>query len=304
VQEHPSQQGAHVEVAGERGGELLHHRVVGTGGAGQPAPEARHHVRGARRVLGGDGHDLVQPEGSGGAEERLRAAVVAAGDQSASPRRRIDHPAGEGPCRLGHVVLGVRLRAVPLVSLRSVAEGEQLEELAGEVLVRRTDLALAPVEPHEHGRVACDRSHQRVEAVDAELVERLALHVHELGHLHLLDARGEVVVPEEGELLAHGVVGHHHPAHPPERQGATLLRSRPLGRLARGIVGFPRGEVPGRVEGRRRERASRRVRSTQVAQLLDGALVAKGRQLVDAGRGGTEGHAAHELRDVATSRGR
>ena len=111
------------------------------------------------------------------------------------PRESCRDPAGEGPGGLADVALGVM----------PGAQREQLEELAGEVLVGLVLLAGSPVEPDEHGRVGDDRLEERGEAAQGVSSQRLVLPVHERDRLDLLVAGGEVAVPEEGQLLAERV---------------------------------------------------------------------------------------------------
>ena len=109
--------------------------------------------------------------------------------------RILADPAGERPGGLADVVLREM----------AGAQGEQLEELAGEVLVGLVLLAGAPVEPDEHGRVGDDRFQERGESAEGVGSQRLVLLVHQRDRLHLLVAGGEMPVPEEGELLAERV---------------------------------------------------------------------------------------------------
>ena len=81
------------------------------------------------------------------------------------------------------------------------AQGEELEELAGEVLVGLLLLAGRSVEPDEHGRIGDHGFEQRGEAAEGTSSQRFVLPVHESDRLHLLDAGREVAVPEEGQLL-------------------------------------------------------------------------------------------------------
>ena len=78
---------------------------------------------------------------------------------------------------------------------------EQLLHFAGEVLVGRALAVLAIVKPDQHGRIAGHLLQQRLEAAETEVTEELDLVQHQHGVLHLAVGRGEVVVPEEGQLL-------------------------------------------------------------------------------------------------------
>ena len=141
------------------------------------------------------------PQRPGLAEERLGPVVDLSGVVGEGRRLLeaaagiLPDPAGEGPGGLADVALGVM----------PGAQGEQLEELAGEVLVGLVLLAGPAVEPDEHGRVGDDRLQERGEAAQGVGPQRLVLPVHERDRLDLLVAGGEVAVPEEGELLAERV---------------------------------------------------------------------------------------------------
>ena len=100
-------------------------------------------------MLEGDPHDVRRPPAALASQERLGPVVDLRGVARDDRCRReaaavvLANPAGERPGGLADVALGI----VPN------AQGEQLEELAGEVLVGLLLLAGRSVEPDEHGRV-------------------------------------------------------------------------------------------------------------------------------------------------------
>ncbi len=77
----------------------------------------------------------------------------------------------QGPGEFADIPLGVV----------SLPEREELEELAGEVLVGLGLGAVQPVEPAEHGTVAQDLAVQLTDRRPPELAESLVLLEHELG---------------------------------------------------------------------------------------------------------------------------
>ena len=162
----------------------------------------------------------------------LAAGVVLVGGQGERAGLAAVLPAGEGPGPLLDVGLGVV--ADP--------EEEQLEQLPGEVLVGLALAVLVGVEPDEHGRVLGHRLGQGLEAAGALGPEDLVLPVHQLRLLDLLDRRGEVVVPEQGQALPQRGGRQHHAVHPPLVELAALL---PVGPLV-GLLGRPAGRLVGR----------------------------------------------------------
>jgi hypothetical protein len=136
----------------------------------------------------------------------------------------IDRPAGEGACG----VLDVGLAVVPL------AQGEQLEQLAREVLVGLAGHRARAVEVDQHRRIARHRLQQPREIAEGLAAEQLVLAVESRRVTHLGERRGEMVVPEQRHPLDLRLVGREHLLGPPVAQLAALLLDRPgdLERLA------------------------------------------------------------------------
>ena len=169
---------------------------------------------GAGRLLQDDPHDVGAVPVAGPAEERLGAVVVQLGLEPELLAAGV--PAGEGAGRLADVLLGVAA---------ADAQGEQLHQLAGVVLVSLALDVAVGVEPDEHGGVLAHRLQERLELAQGLLAQRQVLLEHQAGADDLVDAGGEVVVPEQGELLAERVQAVQHGVQPPaaQRHGVVLV---------------------------------------------------------------------------------
>ncbi len=175
-------------------------------GPGVPvsATNHRYSLRQERRgvwALQGDPDDVRRPPGPVEAQERLGPGVHLCGVAGEgrglleAAARILPHPAGERPRGLADVALGIM----------PDAQGEQLEELAGEVLVGLVLLAVAAVEPDQHGRVGDDGFQHGGEPAQGVRPQRLVLPVHQGDRLDLPVAGGEVAMPEQSHLLAERV---------------------------------------------------------------------------------------------------
>ena len=302
MQEHAAQERLHVPGLGEPGRELLHDIVLGIGRTAHAAPQPRHDVRCTRVAVDRDVDDVVERERAGATEHGLGAAVVPARDEHPGAFGG-DRPAGEARARLRPRRLRCTAgRPVPLlVVVDTVAEREQLEQLAGEVLVRCLGGVLATVEPDEHRGIARHGRHEIVEASGSERVEHAVLPVQELGDADLLRARREEVVPKERELLACRELGTDHALHDPTDEGAAI-GSQPVARLAplRRIVRPPRGTVRGGVERGCRDGVGRRVLLREAAdELVHRGLVAAGGERIDLVGVQPEPGPAGQMGDVA-----
>ena len=139
------------------------------------------------------------------------------------PEPALGHPAGEGAGGLADVGLGIG----------ASAQREQLEELAGEVLVRPFAMAGPAVEPDEHGRVGDHRVEQPGEAAERPFAERLDLRGQGGHAVDLRQAGGEVAVPEERQPLAERVAAEEHAIEPVSPQPSRV--GRPEGPRAQAI---------------------------------------------------------------------
>ena len=117
----------------------------------------------------------------------------------------------------------------------ALAEGEELHELAGEVLVGPAAAVAVVVEEHQHGRVAHDAPHHVGERAVGVAAEQCVLLEHEVRITHVAPARGEVAVPQQHQLLLHRARRARHPAGPPVAQLIDQPTVSPVARLpARG----------------------------------------------------------------------
>ena len=197
--------------------------------ADEAGPELRDH-EGRRRGLGqGQVDHVVGAEVAGAAQQRFLATVVPAGPQ---PGHRgaavaLQGEAGQRAGGRGDVGLGVV----------AVAEGEQLQVLAGEVLVGRAGAVLGGVQPHHQRRVDDQGVGQRAERRTAQAAERLVLGEHQLGEPHLLNRGREVPVPEPGQPLAGRVGAGDQLRQPPGGQGHGVgAQHHPTGLLGHGAL--------------------------------------------------------------------
>ncbi len=141
-------------------------------------------------------------------------------------------PAGEGPRGLLHVALGIV--ADP--------EGEQLHQLAGEILVRVPVAIGRGVEPDQEGRVPHRGVQEVAERGPGVSAEQVVLPPHGGQVVDLLVAGGEVVVPHEREPLAERVGAEQHAEDPPRLEAVRIgRRDRRLGDRRRGPFELGRG---------------------------------------------------------------
>ena len=155
------------------------------------------------------------------------------------PSRRDTPPAGQRAGGLAHVALVVAGR-----------EREELHELAGVVLVRRVLVRVGEREEELHRRIARDLPQQAPEGAHAVLAQHPVLAQHER---RVLVARGEVVVPEQRELLLQRPGRADHPVEPPQDVVAVLVEW--VDRLG------PSPSGAGRAGSRRPSGRARRARS-------------------------------------------
>ncbi len=146
-------------------------------------------------------------------------------------------PAGEGAGGLADVLLGVV----------ADAQAEQLHQLAGIVLVGLPLDVAVGVEPDEHGRVPADRLEQRAELAQGVRPQQHVLAEHQDRVLHLGEAGGEVVVPEQRHLLAQRVAALEHAVQPPAAELIAVVVA----------LGGDPADVDQRLQRSRRPRAAR-----------------------------------------------
>ena len=149
-----------------------------------------------------------------------------------------DGPAGERPRGLFDIALGIG--ADP--------EGEELHQLAGEVLVG-VPLAIGRgVEPDHEGRVAHRGVQEVGERGSSVSAKEIVLPAHGGQVRDFLVAGGKVIVPHQGEPFAQRVGAHQHPEDPPRLEAVGVARSdrRPGDRRRRPLElgGEPGGENP------------------------------------------------------------
>ena len=120
------------------------------------------------------------------AEVALRPVVVAGGDERGALGPQGQPPSGQR--RGGGLHVGLAVVAD--------AEGEELHQLAGEVLVGRPPGRLPAVEVDEHRRVDRDRAHEVGERAQAGATEEPDLSDHEAGDADLVGRAHEVPVPQ------------------------------------------------------------------------------------------------------------
>ena len=186
-------------------------------------------------VLDRDVHDVERREAPHPPEDPLHPAVVALGVVAEALGLVVEGEAGEGARRLAHVALGVAVVD---------AQREELEQLAGEVLVGRALLGVGEAQEQLHRAVLRDRPGQVAEAPQRAAPQGPVLDQHQPRVAHVAVRGGEVVVPVEGHPLDQRVARPHRPVEPPEHvvavgvdrvQGAPLDPRRPpaQGRPAR-----------------------------------------------------------------------
>jgi hypothetical protein len=105
----------------------------------------------------------------------------------------------------------------------AVAQGEELEDFAGEVLVGVALAVGLVVEPADHRGVAGDHFQQGREPRQPQVQEDPVLTHHpvELAHLH--DGGGEMPVPEESHFLFELMVAAHHARDEPGAGGVRVV---------------------------------------------------------------------------------
>ena len=131
---------------------------------------------------------------------------------------------------------GERARRLADVALRVAArERVQLHQLAREVLVRRLRVRVREREVEQHRRVGRDLAQQHREGAERMPAQRAVLREH---HRRVLIGGGEVVVPEERELLLERPRRADHAVEPPERVVAPLVE-----RVERAVVGARRRDA-------------------------------------------------------------
>ena len=259
-----------------------HHAGVGDG-VDEPRVElARHEVRdGGRAVREDVVHERVvvraaiRARRDGLAEDRLRAGVVAGGDEVAAHLGGVDHPARERARRLDDVRLGV----VGGAGRAGLAHREQLQDLPSVVLVEVAGDVGVVVQEAQHRRRLADAHQEVPERPERARPDEREVVDGEGGVLVDAPAGREVVVPEEGHLLAQAA-GHHLGV------PRALPRVDPL--HVRAVVGRLAG--PARRVG---ERALLRV----LDERADGVAGVEARQRRHhVGARGADGRAADEVR--------
>ena len=173
----------------------------------------------------------------GFAQDRLGPVVEVARVELVAVLLGIDlAPAGQCPRRLADVALGVM----------TLAQGEELEELARQVLVGLGLGAVQAVEPAAHGTVAEHPAVQLADRRPPELALGVVLGEHQLGRIDLRLAGGVVAVPGQGHDLGQGKRREDQPVEP---EHLHPLHGRPApGRFLHGGDGV--GELRGRLAAR------------------------------------------------------
>ena len=125
----------------------------------------------------------------------------------------LDVPAGEGSGGLLDVFLGVIAHA----------QAEQFHQLPCKVLVGFASAVGVSVQPDKHSRVLRHRLEQGMKRSRSPAKKELHLVHHQSGIPDLCVACGEVVMPEQRELVPGGTVAPEHPVGPPglDRFGAA-----------------------------------------------------------------------------------
>ena len=232
------------------------------GGRDELAPELCRHEIGRPGLRKQDLQDRVSVEISGLPEHGLRAVVVRAGPIAEFPAPGIDAPAGEGTRRFLHVLLAI----LPL------AQREELHQLAREILVGTAFPVGRAVEIDHHRRIARHGTQKLAKVAQRVAPEQLVLPVHQLRRPHLLEARDEMVVPEERHLFRQGRRRREHLGKPPRLELEGLSKDflpRCLALLLAHIAEAPqRFERSARPLRRRRGRLRCRPSQETVGRLL------------------------------------
>ena len=188
-----------------------------------------------RAMADDEAQDVLPVEPAAVAEQALGAVVVALGVVGDGQRPAVVPVALEARQRAGrlaHVALGVAA---------GDPEREELHQLAGVVLV---GVALVGVHQREEGlhrRVGRHRPQQLGEGAERVAAQLAVLGQHQR---RVLVARGEVVVPEERELLLQRALAADHLVQPPQHVVAPLVdRVQRLAVGARRRAHHPPGPV-------------------------------------------------------------
>ena len=250
-------------------------------------------VSAVRGWLQQDGDDLLAVESSGLAEEGLLAVVVLVVAAAELTGFAVDGPAGEGARRGLDVGLAVM----------ALAQGEELEKLAAEILVGLARHAAHAVEIDQHRRIARHVLQERGEVAERLAAEQRVLAEQRRRVTHLLERGGEMVVPEQHHALGERLVGRQHLVDPPVAQLTALFLDRPhdlqLLAVDAGLAFGHRGLLLAAKLGRplvdpgRRRRERRAPDAAQ--QSIDRAGVVLGLQRANLGRRGAECGARQQM---------
>ena len=220
---------------------------------------------GARLLLEQNIDHVAAVPVAGAAKDGLRPLVVKAFVELVA--FAVSVPAGESAGGFADVLLGVI----------ADAEREQFHHFTGVVLVGVGLHVAVRVEVDQHGRVFAHFEQERAELAERVLAQQLVLHHHRLRVLHLGDAGSEVVVPEEGHLLAQRVAAVEHAVEPPGAQLEEVIAPGDL-------LAFLLEEVGQRLGPR-----------FAVEQAVEGSVQPLFFRAAHFGQGGAEGGAAIEM---------
>ena len=199
------------------------------------APQLRAEEPRVGRVVDRDVDDVERREPPRPAQDALDPAVVPLGVVAEALGVVVEGEPGQRPRRLAHVALGVAVVD---------AQREELEQLAGEVLVRRPLLRVREAQEQLHRAVPGDRPREVAEAPERPAPQGPVLDQHQPRVADVAVRGGEVVVPVEGHALDQRVARAHGPVEPPQHvvpvgvdgvEGASLdARGPPAQRRAAG----------------------------------------------------------------------
>ena len=193
------------------------------------------------RLLHDDVDDVLTVEVARMAQEGLCAIIMIFIEVLEFPippvivaaRRSVNYgPAGEGPGGLPDVRLGV-----VGMSVHTHAQAEQFEQLPPPVFIDRMRVAVAVVQPVDHGRVPGQRDQQSAVVAQCVLAEHVDLSDELVPVVDLRLACSEDVVPEEHHLLLQWPLGVQHSMKPhdhPHARGGDGLPER--GEVAQKLV--------------------------------------------------------------------
>ncbi len=217
-------------------GECLHLRLADHSFAEEQVAEPPGQPLGSRRVFQEDAGHVRTAEPARLPQDCLVAIIVSRGGLAELAIG--DGPAGQGSG--GFLDVGLAVMADP--------QGEELHQLAGQVLVGVSLAVGRRVEPDQERRVADHRLQQLAERLAGQAAERLVLTPHGRRVADLEDAGGEVVVPHQGQPLAQGVGREDQAEEPPRLEASRVARSdRGLAQDARDPLehlGLGRSERP------------------------------------------------------------